>query len=301
MEHKLEESFVQEHHSELYKAMLEQAKKKDMKDGEWTYQWGVLLDNAPEPETKKEFIDDFKRRYGISLEYKAGRKCISELIYTREGGRDGKALEFPKYFEDLAIAAYERSQEKINLEDNQASNYDAILKSNGYKKGFKRKKEEPFRVGNGIQMLQHIMRQAQNKPQRYPTLEELENSHPEIIEKYSKMADGTQLVIFSPEHGDADEWGFTFHNVTVATKRLKPTRNHVSQTHPRFHDETGMVDVLVDNKTMFAGNITTHYALKVKPGEEFSGWRRTKQYRYSQAEIDEMIKGKIFESGGVAF
>jgi hypothetical protein len=40
-------------------------------------------------------------------------------------------------------------------------------------------------------------------------------------------------------------------------------------------------------------------AFNAKEGEEFSGWKRTKQYRLTKQEIEKSIKGKIFKNGGI--
>ena len=98
-------------------------------------------------------------------------------------------------------------------------------------------------------------------------------------------ADGAHLVYIAHN-------GTKVEKILLATKRNKVIRIIVDD-HSAF--------VIDGNKVYWSGMLRgVDKALAVAPGSEFRGWKRTKQYRLSDSEISDMVKGRVFQFGGLA-
>lgn len=297
----LSKEYVQKHHPQEYNKIKEKLDKKgvDINEGSFYYSYVLALSNdliKEDPQTKKDFIDHYKKKMGISLVFKDGKRTLDELIYR---GEDDNF--FPQYFIDWAIESYKEKQKEQLFKENQFSNYDAILKENGIKEGFNPpQKEEPMGVMNGVELIEKMLFQQPKPKPRYPTKEELINAFPKIYKHYKyEKSDGNNLVIFDPASPDADEWGFVIKNVLLATKRVN-SNGTVHTLYPRITLKDGFFYALIYDQVCFMG-FHRHYekALNAQPGSYFKGFKNSKQYRYTQDEIDNMIKNKIFHLGNI--
>lgn len=97
-------------------------------------------------------------------------------------------------------------------------------------------------------------------------------------------ADGAHLVYVAHN-------GTKVEKILLATKRDGEVRI-ILDDHSAF--------VIDDNKVYWSGMLRgVDKALAVAPGSEFRGWKRTKQYRLSDSEITELVKGRVFQFGGI--
>jgi len=138
--------------------------------------------------------------------------------------------------------------------------------------------------------LDSVMDGMNEKPKRKPRPKK--KSHPkEVLDR----ADGKTLVIYDPKRKDSDKNGYIYEKVVLATKRLKG-----DELNPRLiveSDVDGAHYVLYNDDTVSFGGFLSKIekAEEAKPGTEFSGWKRSKQYRFTETEISDMIKDKVFE------
>lgn len=99
-------------------------------------------------------------------------------------------------------------------------------------------------------------------------------------------ADGAHLV-------------YVAHNGTKVKKILLATKR---DGDIRIIVDDNVAFVINDNKVYWSGMLRgIDKALAAAPGSEFRGWKRTKQYRLTDAEISEMVKGCVFQFGGILF
>jgi len=97
-------------------------------------------------------------------------------------------------------------------------------------------------------------------------------------------ADGAHLVYVAHN-------GTKVEKILLATKRDGKVRI-ILDDHAAF--------VIDDNKVYWTGMLSgIDKALAVAPGSEFRGWKRTKQYRLTDSEISELVKGRVFKFGGI--
>lgn len=281
MEIKITEQEVKTEYPELYSSVIEKMTKKgvDVTKLEWCYSYCISFDNSPEPTSLQESLNDAKRKYGISLVAKSGRKHSDVLIK-----RAGDSSELPKIFIKMATDDWNYMDKENKKEQNMISNLDSILKTVG-KKGTSKNNNNIFRIGNGIDFMNHM---ANYQKPIYPTIEDIKNIKPEIYQKYLNDADGTKLVIYSPGHEDCDEWGFFYEPIKLATRRNNEDRFITSD------DDCYTID---KNEVNFSGGLNgLDKAIAAKEGDFFKGWKNTKQYRLTQSEIS-----KIFSVGDLKF
>lgn len=99
-------------------------------------------------------------------------------------------------------------------------------------------------------------------------------------------ADGAHLVYVAHN-------GTKVEKILLATKRDGEIRIIVDD-HAAF--------VIDGDKVRWIGMLSgIDKALAAAPGSEFRGWKRTKQYRLTDAEISEMVKGRVFQFGRILF
>lgn len=109
----------------------------------------------------------------------------------------------------------------------------------------------------------------------------------EQIKATVDKADGTNLVYVSKHAGTKVE------KILLATKRDGEIRIIV---------DDNVAFVIDGDKVRWAGRLRgIDKALAAIPGSEFRGWKRTKQYRLTDAEISEMVKGRVFQFAGILF
>ena len=273
-----------------YTDIVNDLKKKGIAEAdiEWGYDYCVRI-GGPEPTitNRQEAIEHAKTIYGIAIKGYNGKK--QKLI-----GIDAKA-NLPIMFQNMAINKFVESQIEENKEKNRISNLDSILKAVGKPGTAEDRNPKMPGVMNGLEMMQFMMQKRQVIT--YPTIEDIKQVRPDIYQKYEKLSDGNTLVTFHPGHKECDEWGFIIEPIKLVTKRDGELRFIVEDPYlPGNHY------LIKNNKTLWAGNLQgIDKAMAAAEGSNFSGWKRTKQYRLTKQEIAAEIGGKIFESGGIAF
>lgn len=273
-----------------YNEIVNDLKKKgiDESDIEWGYNFSMRI-GGPEPTitNQQEDIEHAKTIYGISIKGSNGKK--NKLI-----GIDN-TVNFPIMFQNMAIDKFTETQIAEQLYKNRIANLDSILKSVSKTGTAEDRNPKMPAVMNGLEMMQFMMMQRQAIT--YPTIEDIKKARPDIYQKYESIADGSKLVIFNPGHKECDEWGFVVETIALVSKRDGELRYVVEDEYIK-----GSHYIIKDGKTLWAGNLSSvEKAFAAAEGSNFTGWKRTKQYRLTKQEIAAEIKGKLFESGGVAF
>jgi hypothetical protein len=280
----LTEEQVKTEHPLEYANILNQAAKKNltMNGGEWSYSYGMLIGHKPDNNSLEDTIEHVKKTMSASLIYKEGRK----QVYVRLNF----SVYLPSKFREIAETIYDQETKAITLAANKQANFDAILKTSGVHEGFVDNTEDTPAFMNIGMMMAHM---TARKSTRYPRLEELKDSHPEVYAAYQAKADGTKLFIFNPDNQDADEWGFTSEDIQLATRR---------NDEVRFIYDNGYFYVIEGEYATWSGYLSgVEKAFEAKEGEDFKGWKKTNQYRLTQAEIEQHIKGKVFKNGNISF
>lgn len=273
-----------------YSEIVNALKKKgiDETDIEWGYNFSMTI-GGPEPTitNQQEAIEHAKTIYGISIQGSKGKKSKSIFIDNN--------VKFPIMFQNMAIDKFTETQIAEQLDKNRIANLDSILKSVGKNGTAEDRNPKMPAVMNGLEMMQFMMMQRQAIT--YPTIEDIKKARPDIYQKYEAIADGSKLVIFNPGHKECDEWGFVVETIALVSKRDGELRYVVEDEFIK-----GSHYIIKDSKTLWAGNLSSvDKAFAAAEGSNFTGWKRTKQYRLTKQEIAAEIKGKLFESGGLAF
>jgi hypothetical protein len=133
----------------------------------------------------------------------------------------------------------------------------------------------------------------------YPKLVEIQQHRPDIYQQYVDCCDGDHLVTYNPEHKEADEWGFKIYDLIAVTKRTGPQRQMINPHTMNFitAELNGSSFYQVKNgKCSWQGSLRCadrHVA--ANPGDEFMGWQKTKQYRYTKDEYIEYVNQPVVE------
>lgn len=290
MEIKITQQEAQAEYPELYQLIIDKMTKKkvNINNIEWFYSFCVVIDNSPEPTSLQECIDKYKTKYGISLDAYCDKKRNSELI--KQAGTYG---DIPSFFMNLATNEWNQINSKTTKEQNLVSNLDSILKAVG-KKGTAKYTKPSFSVGNGLDFLNHLNDLQKITKPVYPKLEDIKNIRPDIYQNYLNKADGTVLVIYSPQHLENDEWGFRIEPILAATRRNNEDRF--------ITEDWGSHYIIKDNFVVWGGSLgSIDKAFAATEGSDFAGWKKTKQYRLTKDEIKNAVVSKIFKDGGINF
>ena len=290
MKIKLTEKQVKESHPQEFEDLKSKMTKKncDPEKFNWCYDYCIVL-SGPQPTTLQEALDGADKKYGISLTVSEGRKRSSVRIDKT-----------PEVFLDMIRSSWQQKVDEHNAEDRFVDNMDRVLKLAG--KSGSAKNNEPKSPGviNGLDIFKHMADLASTPPRQFPTLDDIKTHANDEYQKRLSMADGTQIVKYSPAHKESDEWGFIFIPIKLATRRLKDDNNQGN----RFIEDckTNTYYTINNNSCFFEGFLNgVDKAMNAKEGSEFTGWKRTKQYRLTFDEIKSEIGGKIFTDGGVNF
>jgi len=286
MKIELTESQVKKSHPEQYKELTTQMVGKgcDREKFNWSYDYAVRL-GGPQPTTLQQALDEADQKYGVSLMVREGQKRSSVGLDV-----------LPEVFTDMVRDSWDREIQKIKKENKFVRNMDRILKMAGKKGSAKNNSPNPPSVMRGLDFMNHVANLATTQPQQFPTLEDIKTHRESVYNDRLSMADGTQIVMYSPKHQNSDEWGFVTIPIKLATRRLKDTK----QEGNRFIEDGGMYHTIYDNRCFFNGHLRmVDKAEAAQEGTEFTGWKRTKQYRLTAEEIKSEIGGKIFVNGGV--
>ena len=281
---------IQLEYPELYNSVLTKMKTKNVDPTtlKWGYDYCVMIDNSGDPTSLTEAIDNVKTKYGISLVASSGKKRSEELITVA-----GEYGDIPSVFMKIAQDQWNYINNKNQKENNLVSNLDSILKAVG-KKGSAKYTAPQFHGGNGLDFLNHLNVLSQTTMPVYPELSDIKKVRLDIYQKYIDKADGTVIVFFNPNHNDCDEWGFIIENVLLATKRNDDIRFITEDWGLNYTCKEGILNN--ESYLLWNGSLSgTDKALAAQEGQNFTGWKRTKQYRLTKEEISSYLKDKIFK------
>ena len=263
----------------LYESILKKmsAKNVDINSLEWGYSVCFLFDNPDNPKTLAESIDESKLKCGISIVATSGRKKVEELV--KKAGVYG---EIPSIFITNVQNNWNENLKKKTSKDNLVINLDSVLKAVG-KSGTAKNTTS----GNVFNF----------KTPVYPELSDIKKVRPDIYQNYIDKADGTVIIMYAPHRENCDEWGFTSEPVLLATRRNDETRFVTTDygSHYFCTDE-------LENEGLLpwgGGLSSIDKAFAAIEGQNFIGWKRTKQYRLTKNEIETFIKYKILNFGGI--
>ena len=146
--------------------------------------------------------------------------------------------------------------------------------------------------------------------QIFKKLEEIDQS---IKDEYVKKADGTKLVLYSPQSDDADKNGFKIMKVYGAFIYNKKSKRKGSSTDYGTRILAMNYDDIVDGKRIIGyqafiyNNGSTNLLLwtviqnslerafdDAKEGTEFKGWMQARCYKLTMEEVSDIIKDRIF-------
>lgn len=280
---------IKSEYSDLYNSILNKMNAKNVSENsiQWGYDYCVLIDNSKDPESLTETIDDVKRRYGISITAKSGRKKSEELIK-----RAGDFGDIPSVFMKIAEEIWNGIEKEKNKENNLVSNLDSILKSVG-KKGTSKNTNTTFKSGNGLDLINHMMN---FKEPVYPELSDIKKVRPDIYQKYIDKSDGNVIIMYAPHHKECDEWGFISEPVLLATKRDNNVRFITEDWGLHYVCKSNILEN--ESSLSWGGALRgVDKAIAASEGQFFNGWKRTKQYRLTKEEIESYLKSKIFRQG----
>ena len=111
-------------------------------------------------------------------------------------------------------------------------------------------------------------------------------------EEALKLSDGTRLVIYRGVLANGGDC-FSVDKILFGTRRGKINRITI--------DDLDITFALDEDRVVLVGSLsqkTVAPALATSEGQEFRGWKRTKQYRLTKDEIAELVAGKIFNGSG---
>lgn len=127
------------------------------------------------------------------------------------------------------------------------------------------------------------------------------NLSPQLIDEYSELADGTNLVYHNQVEG-CDKNGF--HNEKIVYANCRLIGKEANQVRIVTNDsELFSAYKIVMNPSeapdelMFYGfllGVSSEKALAAEPGSEYAGWKRSKCYRLTVEQISDLVKDKIF-------
>lgn len=275
-------------HSKIVKAMAKKGVAEA--DIEWKYTYCVRIGHldchnpAPHknPETIDEFVENIKETYGVALEGQNGRKYNSEAVDIK--------TTMPSYFLEIAKQKHAEQQRRKNHRQSKTANLDSVLDAVG-KTGSSDTTLDHDHTQAGVQglMFGTIVNALHGDRPEFPTLEDIKTARPDVYEEYAAKADGTKLVVYNPQATDCDEWGFNVDGIELATRR---------NGEDRVLLEDGFAYKAKDGRAFWMGPLRQiEKARAAGEGQEFRGWKNTKQYRLTKQEIEAITKGNIFTFG----
>lgn len=272
-------------HAKIVKSMAKKGVAEE--DIDWKFTWCVRIghldcrDPKPyqKPDTLEEFVENIKETYGVALEGQNGRKYNGEPVDIK--------TNLPSYFLEVAKNQHAEHQRKTSKAKAKASNLGSVLESVGKKGSATSSNTFDHATGQGFAFGEVLNALWNTERPEFPTIEDIKSARPDVHDAYAAKADGTKLVVFNPRAGDCDEWGFNLMDVEMATRRDGQDRIILAD---------GFAYAIEGEAAVWMGSLAKlDKARAAKEGEEFRGWRNTKQYRLTSAEIEGLIKGKIFK------
>lgn len=148
-----------------------------------------------------------------------------------------------------------------------------------------------------VETIPNIFRLLQEPDQQStPKLTDLSE---ETVAHYRSLASRNQLVMFNPKGTEVDSNGMVVYPVVLATVRLSEP-DTVRIVVDEADLELAYAVTKGSDAIFWMGQLSgTDKAKAAVPGSEFRGWKRTKQYRLSDEELDDLIAGRIFIFGGL--
>lgn len=277
---KITEQVAKSENPTEYANIIKNKKFKDITNGDWSYNFGVMIGGIIDLKSEQDFIDHYQKTHIISLAYSSGRKSVAEKIE-----------KLPLTFINMAKDEYIKKINDVNIKQTMINNFASVHQKMGSTFNYS---EPPKSAGvmNGLEMMNHLVDLQKWQSPNYPDLSEIEQYFPEVIEKYKKLATGDVIIIFNPAHKLCDEWGFVFNKINLATKRDNVVR---------FVDDCSAYIIENDHATWIGGLASLDKAKNATEGTDFVGWKRTKQYRLTKTEISNILKGNIYKDGGIKF
>jgi len=280
---KISESEAKVNHPEEYADILKRMEKKgkDITNSVWSYDWAVVINNNADPETETDAIEQVKKKTSICLTCKAGRSTTSVLL-----------KECPSFIIDNAIYTFRQQKKDKEQKQKKAKNLDYVLKNVG-KDGTSENKITPFKIGSGIDLLNHMLSSFNSGPV-YPTIYDMIDAVPEVILEKQKIADGTCIVSFCPDSDKSDDWGFVCEPVLFAVRYV--SKKNIDSDESMFvTSKFGAYNTISGRVACFNGFLDGHEMfIKEKEGTEFVVRGKATLYRLTKDEISNQIKGKIF-------
>lgn len=283
----LSEKEMIDQYSDYYQTLVSNLKSKKGYKHEipfkFYFEYCVRIDNDEDNSTNVDDYVNFRlSKIGGGLKIKQNR-----LYNTLPLERDNYPISFVNSYKD-SYNFLNKEKEKQKRKEINLQNVLNKLKISGTTKP-----DEiiPF-DGNIVNfMFDSITNSIKKTNHRMPTFFELSEVYPNIVEEYKERANGDVLVMYDPEHKDSDEYGFIFLNV-----RAISIRNNNIRCHTVEENDFGITYALYPDecKTKWLGYIDHKYVMKAKLGEEFRGWKKTKQYRPTLEEQYKYLKGKIY-------
>lgn len=289
----LKQTEVKTNHLDLYNDLVKKLLKKDPNikesDIRWEYSYGVMIGGIePDFNSLEEYINYNWKRTGLSLYAIHKRKNVYKTID-----------EIPKYFRDKFTSEYEVKNKQDKKEEQFVENMDYVLGEVGKKGSSKDTRSKTPGVMSGTQLIQMIMTKSMEDQPVYPTLMDMGMVVPEICIERKREADGTKLVLFSPNSKEHDEWGFRIEEILGVIKNLDTNKVLVVEKS----DGAKTIYNLNGDMVHFSGFFNDKRLIKkveeCKPGEKFKFSDRRYQ-KLSIEERDELIVNKIFIVGKIS-
>ena len=150
---------------------------------------------------------------------------------------------------------------------------------------------------NALDMINDMMMNSLKEPATIPDPEDIRKARPDIYAEYVKLATDNTLVIFQPEHLESDKHGFIIHKLVGAYKQIKNDQIIL------VGDKLNVYNLSEDKKYVIwkfrQEGLETERMKNAQPGTDFSGVRKRKCYRLSDAEVGQLVDGLILLDGGV--
>lgn len=272
-------------YNESMDKMLKKKNFDSNKNVDVFFDYCMIIDNTVQPmDSLENYLNHVKSKVSGCLVFKQGRLLVGSKL-------DNNNL--PKKYTDIIESEYNEKVKKETSLSLKQKNLQSVLDKLGIKKTTEYNHNN-FSVGNFYDLLNSLKKEEVDNRQHYlPSLDELSNVYPSVVEKYKNLANGDKLIVYDPENKESDEWGMCKYDISYLSKKDNSIRVHLAS-----HSSTYELDT--NNKVCyFLGFIDTKYVEKANLGEEFKGWKRTKQYRPTLEEQYSYIKGVIYTDGGI--
>jgi hypothetical protein len=294
--------------AEIDKLIVDAEKDSKFKKnkGRFEIYYGMMIGGMPldvSKMSKDEYLKAERKKYGVSsILYTDGKRNASKSVKIDLNATPIKEID------DIIVDAYNLQYNTTVLEKTRLKFFEKVLKKLNKKSNLFEKNRSNFKmpgVMNGLQHMQMLQQQMQLEDATIPSLEEIAQAEPEIYNEYLEKVKSGLVVLFSPEHEEADKYGFSVFKVKGAYRYLGKKDEKLGTVFSLEALNENARKSNLDSYVLRDGRLDWYYGqntdiiekmLNAKPGTEFVGYNKAKAYRLSEEEVTDIVTKKIYET-----